>query len=47
MEDEIKRFKEYRPRLKPMVKDAVQFMVEKQRLGWPILIEGANAIVSK
>lgn len=46
VEDEITRFKQYRKDLAPMVVDAVEYMVEAQKKGLPILIEGANAIVS-
>lgn len=45
VEDEIARFKEYRPKLANHVVDAVQFMSDAQRTNKKILIEGANALM--
>ncbi|KAI5919038.1 Adenylosuccinate synthetase [Camillea tinctor] len=43
VEDEIQRFREYRPKLAPYCIDAVQFMKNAQDRNYRILIEGANA----
>ncbi|KAI8634006.1 Adenylosuccinate synthetase [Xylariaceae sp. FL1651] len=45
VEDEIERFKEYRPKLAEYVVDAVQYMREAQLRNYRILIEGANALM--
>lgn len=45
VEDEIARFREYRPKLLPMKVDAVEYMIQAQESNLPILVEGANAIM--
>ncbi|KAH7161635.1 P-loop containing nucleoside triphosphate hydrolase protein [Dactylonectria macrodidyma] len=45
VEDEIARFKEYRPKLAKHAVDAVAFMQSAQQSNTKILIEGANALM--
>ncbi|KAK3401683.1 Adenylosuccinate synthetase [Sordaria brevicollis] len=45
VEEEIARFKEYRPKLARYTVDAVQYMKQAQDRGYKILIEGANALM--
>ncbi|KAK5658029.1 hypothetical protein OQA88_2584 [Cercophora sp. LCS_1] len=45
VEEEIARFKEYRPKLASYVVDAVKYMKEAQERNYKILIEGANALM--
>ena len=45
VEEEIARFKEYRPKLAAYVVDAVQYMKQAQDRDYKILIEGANALM--
>lgn len=45
VEEEIARFKEYRPKLASYVVDAVKYMKEAQERDYKILIEGANALM--
>lgn len=45
VEEEIARFKEYRPKLASYVVDAVQYMKQAQDRNYKILIEGANALM--
>ncbi|KAK3934999.1 adenylosuccinate synthetase [Diplogelasinospora grovesii] len=45
VEEEIARFKEYRPKLASYVVDAVQYMRDAQQRNYKILIEGANALM--
>ncbi|KAK3381057.1 Adenylosuccinate synthetase [Podospora didyma] len=45
VEEEIERFKEYRPKLASYCVDAVQYMKNAQDLNYKILIEGANALM--
>ena len=45
VEDEIARFKEYRPKLAKYCVDAVQYMKQAQDRDYKILIEGANALM--
>ena len=45
VEEEIARFKEYRPKLARYCVDAVQYMKEAQDRNYKILIEGANALM--
>ncbi|OIW26867.1 Adenylosuccinate synthetase [Coniochaeta ligniaria NRRL 30616] len=46
VEDEIARWKEYRPKLAEYCVDAVQFISDAQRTNKKILIEGANALMA-
>jgi adenylosuccinate synthase len=45
VEEEIARFKEYRPKLAHYCTDAVQYMKKAQDRDYKILIEGANALM--
>ncbi|KAK0710158.1 Adenylosuccinate synthetase [Lasiosphaeria miniovina] len=45
VEEEIARFKEYRPKLAAYCTDAVQYMKQAQDRNYKILIEGANALM--
>jgi adenylosuccinate synthase len=45
VEEEIARFKQYREDLAPYVIDAVDFMANAQKKGYPILVEGAQALL--
>ncbi|KAF4506507.1 hypothetical protein G6O67_006586 [Ophiocordyceps sinensis] len=45
VEDEIARFREYRPKLAPYITDAIQLMKSAQDRDQKILIEGANALM--
>ena len=45
VEEEIARFKEYRPKLAHYTTDAVQYMKKAQDRDYKILIEGANALM--
>ncbi|CAJ2510301.1 Uu.00g050040.m01.CDS01 [Anthostomella pinea] len=45
VENEINRFREYRPKLAEYVVDAVHYMKNAQDRDWKILIEGANALM--
>ncbi|KAK4210349.1 adenylosuccinate synthetase [Rhypophila decipiens] len=45
VEEEIARFKEYRPKLAKYCVDAVQYMKQAQDRNYKILIEGANALM--
>jgi len=45
VEDEIARFKTYRPELAPMVIDQLPLLISAQEKEEPILVEGANAIM--
>ncbi|KAK3332872.1 Adenylosuccinate synthetase [Cercophora scortea] len=45
VEEEIARFREYRPKLAKYCVDAVQYMKQAQERDYKILIEGANALM--
>jgi len=45
VEEEIARFKEYRPKLANYCIDAVRYMHDAQQRDYKILIEGANALM--
>ncbi|KAI9800468.1 MAG: hypothetical protein M1833_003354 [Piccolia ochrophora] len=45
VDDEIRRFDDYRERLRPFVVDAVPLMQSAQKSGAKLLVEGANALM--